>query len=172
MRNFQKARDTFIKAVALFVHKTFEFRIHVLAPPKAAIVPAGSAKGSVLTEETLLLVAENREGESLESLGKKRAAYCRRLASAIWLRKHLRVINEACRHSRMGSVHISLDAAGAGGKDATLGVLYHTGARAACWIPPQDRTPGQCSRTPFPLELPLQGPWNHWALGPLGLWIP
>ena len=94
-------------------------------------------KGAVVSDESFLLVAETEEGEPLEGVAEKRRRYVRKVACAVWLQRHMLIAKEAMHREHPGSVHIALDAAKAGGKEAQLGVAYHTHAKAACWVPPQ-----------------------------------
>lgn len=137
-RNWQSSRDAFILSLCSFLHRSLELRIYAVAPLATAALAAGAAPKQHVTEEAALLVAEDGTGQSLAKLSKKRQAYLRKVAQACWLFMHWRVLRKLLHHSRAGSLHVSLDAARAGGRESTLAVLYSCSENFAVWLPPQD----------------------------------
>ena len=71
-----------------------------------------------------------------EGANTKRKASFKLVAMQLFLRRMYMVCRRAMRRQQGGVIHLSLDAARVGGRDAEIGVLYHTGSGIVVWMPP------------------------------------
>ena len=96
------------------------------------LVPRGvhttpQAKVALLNAPSAAEGASAKRKSNLESAG-----------NAMWLSRKFLVWRKLFHHALRGTIHLSLDGARSGGREAHLGVIYHCLSNVACWIPPVD----------------------------------
>lgn len=133
------AKHSFLKSFAKLVGAIFQRRFHELSVP--GLLPVSRKRKHTTRTELMgdqALVPE--DGQKLTKRQKRNRQQRRRwlgvqreelLLHRLWV-----VLRRLCSWALEGTIHISMDAARAGGRDAEVGCFYHCGAKATAWFPP------------------------------------
>ena len=80
--------------------------------------------------------------EQITEATPKRAIYLRLTPGRLLLFNLWMLLHQCMWWEIPSAVHVAMDAARAGGRDAEMGVIYHTASNAAAWLPPVGSTRG------------------------------
>lgn len=133
-----ESRDAFILSLCKFLAATCEMRLLTLTE-EPRLTESAAIKSAQLSPQVLLEVAAQPALLQRQPMDKAREGRLKQAALAFHLHRLLLVMRRVFHACLDTSIHIAMDAGGAGGRESNLGVLFHTATQLAVWLPPVDR---------------------------------